>query len=233
LRVLSKFFSWLLRARRITANPCAGVFSPPPARPRERVLSAKEIAALWRAVDRIGGPSSGVVKLLLLTGCRLREVSELRWTEVADDYSSITIAGSRTKNHRPHTVPLAPMARVIIRAQPRAADCPYMFTTNGRSPVGGWAWRKRALDALMPGVPAWRLHDLRRTAVTGMVALNVPPHVVELVVNHAGGHRAGVAGVYNRSGYSAAMKGALVRWSAHVADLVAGRKLSNIVSLHA
>jgi integrase len=221
LRVLSKFFSWLLRARRVAANPCVGVFSPPPARPRKRVLSAREVAALWRAADRVGGPSSGVVKLLLLTGCRLREVSELRWSEVADDRRSITINGDRTKNHREHVVPLAPDARAIIRSQPRVEGCEFVFTTTGKSPVGGWTWRKRALDALMPnGTPPWVIHDLRRTCITGMGELRVRPDVIELIVNHAGGHRAGVAGTYNLSEMMDERRKALARWAVHVRAIV-------------
>ena len=45
----------------------------------------------------------------------------------------------------------------------------------------------------------WRIHDLRRTAVTGMAELGVLPHVIEAVVNHISGHKGGVAGVYNRA----------------------------------
>jgi hypothetical protein len=70
-------------------------------------------------------------------------------------------------------------------------------------------------------IAPWRLHDLRRTAVTGMVEAGVPPHVVELVVNHVGGARAGVAGVYNRSEIE--RRAALELWAARVAGTVSGR----------
>jgi hypothetical protein len=74
------------------------------------------------------------------------------------------------------------------------------------------------------------LHDLRRTAVTGMVELGVPPHVVELVVNHVSGHKAGVAGVYNKSEMLPERKAALARWGAHLEGLVSGRP-ANITQL--
>jgi hypothetical protein len=80
-------------------------------------------------------------------------------------------------------------------------------------------------------IPPWRLHDLRRTAVTGMVELGVPPHVVELVVNHVSGTRSGVAGVYNKSEMLQERKAALDRWATHVEGLVNG-KTDNIVPLH-
>ena len=54
----------------------------------------------------------------------------------------------------------------------------------------------------MPLETPWVLHDLRRSGVTGMCELGVAPHVVEAVVNHVSGHKAGVAGVYNRSTYA-------------------------------
>ena len=69
-------------------------------------------------------------------------------------------------------------------------------------------------------IQPWTLHDLRRTFVTGMVELHVPPHVVELVVNHISGTRAGVAGTYNRSELLPERKAALERWATHVQGLV-------------
>jgi hypothetical protein len=69
-------------------------------------------------------------------------------------------------------------------------------------------------------IQPWTLHDLRRTFVTGMVELHVPPHVVELVVNHISGTRAGVAGTYNRSELLPERKAALERWATHVRGLV-------------
>ena len=79
-------------------------------------------------------------------------------------------------------------------------------------------------------IPPWTLHDLRRTFVTGMVELRVPPHVVEVTVNHIGGTRSGVAGTYNRSELTDERKEALERWATHVAGIVAPLP-ENVVSL--
>jgi len=65
-----------------------------------------------------------------------------------------------------------------------------------------------------------------------MIDLGVLPHVVEAVLNHTSGHRAGVAGVYNRSLYAAEKAQALGRWAAHVMAVVEGRE-SNVVRLKA
>jgi hypothetical protein len=74
------------------------------------------------------------------------------------------------------------------------------------------------------------MHDIRRTVATGMADIGVEPHHIEAALNHFGGHRAGVAGVYNRSSYERAVKAALARWSEHVLALVEGRE-SNVVPL--
>ena len=87
--------------------------------------------------------------------------------------------------------------------------------------MSGWSNIKSRLDDAMK-IPPWRLHDLRRTAATGMAELGIPPHIVEAVVNHVSGAKAGVAGIYNRAAYAAEKKAALERWAAHVEGLVDG-----------
>jgi integrase len=80
-------------------------------------------------------------------------------------------------------------------------------------------------------VEPWRLHDLRRTAATRMADLGTPPHVVEAVLNHVSGSKAGIAGIYNRGLYLPERRQALDLWGARVAALVAGEAGSNVVTL--
>jgi integrase len=119
---------------------------------------------------------------------------------------------------------------------------------EGEGGFQGWGHAKRALEGRILAarkaaakkaetdlrkvkpMPAWRLHDLRRTVATRMADLGVQPHVIEAVLNHVSGHKAGVAGVYNRSIYMAEKTAALTLWAEHVTALVQGRK-SNIVLL--
>src|SRR5262249_32029643 len=154
-------------------------------------------------------------------GQRLGEVAGMRRDELTDDGATWHIPSSRTKNKRPHTVPLAPAAQALI---PADGKYQLVFTTTGTTPPSGWTRAKRRLDALMlaearkqrgkdASIAPWVLHDLRRTAVTGMVELGVLPHVVETVVNHISGAKASVAGVYNRSELLSERKAALQRWA--------------------
>jgi integrase len=227
--VVSTLFKWAARRGRVLANPCAGVWAPGPGKSGERVLTAAEVRALWRACDDVGGPYGSAVKLLLLTGCRLREIAELRWDEVAQGGAEVHLPSGRTKNHRPHLVFLAPAAQAILGDVPRIAGCPHVFTSTGRGPLTGWSQFKSRLDESVKLAP-WKLHDLRRTVVTGLVELGVPPHVVELIVNHVSGTRGGVAGVYNRSEMRAERKAAADRWANHVLAVVSG-SADNVVSL--
>ena len=122
---------------------------------------------------------------------------------------------------------------------------------DGAQGFGGWSKAKHALDkriaeaskakpARRPSktesdaaAESWRLHDIRRTVATRMADLGVLPHVIEAILNHVSGHKAGVAGVYNRALYSTEKRQALDLWTAHVEALLAGKSASNIVPMKA
>jgi integrase len=230
LSCLSRMFRWLVQHRRAETNPCAGVHRPEAPKARERVLINDEIKAFWLATDALAKPFAAVLRLLLLSGCRLKEIAALRWEELSADGTQINLPGTRTKNHRPHVVPLAPLAQTIIAETTRIADCPYVFTTNGKAPVAIGSKIKNKLDAEMD-LPAWRIHDLRRTAVTGMAELGIRPDVIELCVNHVSGTRGGIAGVYNRSELLPERRLALERWAVQVQGIVSGEP-AKVVQLH-
>ena len=139
------------------------------------------------------------------------------------------LPGNRTKNGQQHIVPLSPLARELIASTPVAGDL--VFTTNGRTPIAGWSRLKGQLDASMlvsakkergpnAKIEPWQLRDLRRTAVTGMRKLGVPSDLVELIVNHVSGHKAGVAGVYDVAELLPERKEALEKWARFVALVV-------------
>jgi integrase len=81
-------------------------------------------------------------------------------------------------------------------------------------------------------VTPWRIHDVRRTVATGMADIGVQPHIIEAVLNHISGHKAGVAGIYNRAVYSAEKRQALALWGDHIRALVQGSE-SRIIAFPA
>lgn len=225
LSCLSKMFSWLVQHRRVSQNPCKDVHRPEASAARDRVLTDAEIVKFWRATDAERKELSALLKLLLLTGCRLNEVAGMTRAELSDDGATWNIPGSRTKNKRPHVVPLAPLARKLVGTGSEG----FVFTTTGRSPVSGWSKIKGRLDEAMK-IPPWRLHDLRRTAATGMAEIGIGPHIVEAALNHISGAKAGVAGTYNRAAYAEEKRAALERWASHVQGLVSERP-ANVVKM--
>src|SRR5262249_2352770 len=229
--VLSKLFAWLIRDRRVTANPCASVARPEVPKARERVLTTAEMTRFWKAADSEAEPIAGLLKLLILTGCRLNEVVGMRWAELSGGDTTWLIPGERTKNHRPHLVPLPPLARDLLASAKRIEGCPFVFSTTGSTPVSGWQRIKARLDtAVKPAMP-WVLHDLRRTAATRMADIGRAPHIGEAGLHHVSRAPPGVAGTYNRALYAAEKKAALERWANHIEGLVSERA-ATVTPLH-
>ena len=148
----------------------------------------------------------------------------MRKSELSDDRAIWTIPGTRTKNKLAHVVPLSPLASEIL-ATVKPVEGDFMFTTTGRSPVSGWSKLKARIDE-RAGIRPWRLHDLRRTAATGMAEIGIPPHIVEAALNHVSGAKSGVAGTYNRAAYTNEKKAALERWAAHIVGLIQKKPLN-------
>jgi len=225
---LSAFFTWAMHEGIAPSNPVAATNKHGNGKSRDRTLSDAELAVVWKASP--GDQYGAIVRLLLLTGQRREEIGALRWSEINRDKALIAFPGERTKNGRPHDVPLADMALAIIEAQPQREDRNLIFGER-EGAFQGWSKAKAALDKAIAkngAVAPWRLHDLRRTVATRMCDLGVQPHVVEAVLNHVSGHKSGVAGIYNRSVYTPEKRAALILWADHVSGL-AGGKAANII----
>ncbi len=212
---LSAFYTWLIEEGIAEANPVVGTRKPTPDEKRQRVLKSAEIQAVLRALP--DGDFGRIVRLLLLTAQRRDEVAALPWAEVDIAAGLWSMPGERTKNGLPHDVPLSRPALAILAETPRIEGRDLVFGSG----VGGFQGFTRAKAALdqASGVTGWRLHDLRRTVATGMGDLGVFPHVVEAVLNHISGSKAGVAGVYNYALYNPEKRAALDLWARHLATL--------------
>jgi integrase len=189
------------------------------------VLSDAEIVWFWRACEQIGWPFGRIGQLLLLTAQRRDEVGGMRWTEFEPlDRRLWVIPAVRTKNGKAHEVHLAEPAANILEGLPRLGEI--VFSSTGTTAPSGYSRAKSRLDRLMAGYAAgtpiadWVLHDLRRTAASGMAGLGVAPHVVDKILNHSAGTIRGVAAVYNRFEYAKERKAALELWGEHIATLV-------------
>jgi integrase len=208
---LSAMFNWAIReGYEIPVNPVMGTNRPAEPASRSRVLTDAEISRLWLAC---GDDDFGrIIRLLLLTAQRRDEIGKLRRNEIDLDQRLIRLPPARTKNNSEHIIPLSPLALSLL--PPACGD--FVFVGRGFS---AWSRHKARLDE-RAGISDWRIHDLRRSAATIMAdRLGVLPHIVEAILNHSGGHKAGVAGIYNRSRYLVPMREALERWADYVVAL--------------
>jgi integrase len=234
---LSGFYAWMMREGIVDANPVVGTNKQTDEKSRDRVLTDAELIAIWKACkdDDYGA----IVRLLILTGQRRDEVGAIDRAELDLPGRKWTLPGERTKNGRAHEIPLSdPALEILAQAikRERIAGRDLIFGETGRG-FSGWSKARAALDKRIAEltkkkVADWRLHDLRRTVATHMAELGIGPHIVEAVLNHVSGHKAGVAGVYNRALYSAEKRQALDQWAAHI-EALAGGKRSNVVALKA
>jgi integrase len=237
---LSTFYSWAIQRAHADINPTIGT-EKYKEQSRERVLTPSELRLVWIAAgdDDYGS----IVKLLALTGQRESEIGSLCRSEVHE--ALIILPPERTKNKRPHVVPLSPPALQIIPKQEQDSNRDLIFG-RGDGGFSGWSKSKERLDERITkangGTPIshWTLHDLRRTFATyvggGLPAhqfeklsarekelargLGILPHVIEAILNHVSGHRAGVAQVYNRSTYEKEKRDALEAWATHLQMII-------------
>ncbi|MFM9850018.1 MAG: tyrosine-type recombinase/integrase [Hyphomicrobiaceae bacterium] len=232
---LSGLFGWAIDRGYCDANPTMHIRARGQHGSRTRVLTEDELIAVWRAC---GNEEYGaIVRLLILTGQRRSEIGDLMWSEIDLAKRQFELPGHRTKNGRPHLVPLSDAAFAILETIPRREGRELVFGL-GAGGFGGWSKSKADLDRRIAAaakntnaMPVWTLHDLRRTFVTHVSEHGIAaPHVVESIVNHVSGAKAGVAGVYNRATYLPEKRRALDLWGAHVTALVERRE-GNVVLL--
>ena len=228
-------FAWAMKREMVAANPFLALPKREIGEARERVLDDAELAVIWRAAESTDANVFGsLVRLLILTGQRREEVAGIAWPELSTDQQTWTIPANRTKNGKPHLVPLSAAARDVLSEGPDAAEheCDLVFPGQRGTPFAGWSKCKNQLDK-ESGVRGWRIHDLRRTLATGLQRLGVRLEVTEAVLNHVSGSRAGIVGIYQRHEWAAEKRAALDAWAEHVMALVRGRDTAGtVVALH-
>jgi integrase len=146
----------------------------------------------------------------------------MRWQDVDLAKRMWTVPATVSKNGIASEVPLSPLALAILAEVPRLSGAEHVFpATNGSGrPASGFSKAKARLDRQLVETGAtmtpWRLHDLRRSAASGMAQLGVAPQVL----SHISGSIAGVAATYNRFGYGPEKRHALESWAAHLQHLI-------------
>ena len=223
--VVNKLFRWAEQRDDVQRNPMSGVPKPKAGPSRERFLSDDEIVLVWQATLAMDHPFAAVVRMLLLSGQRRGEVCGMTWEELDLANSEWLIPASRTKADRATSVPLTNMMEAEIADRPRLGK--FVFTARGDKPLANFGMLKRKLDSFVaeqlekqgrPVMETWTLHDLRRTAATGLQSLGVSFDLVERLQNRV--PASGVGMRYQRHDFASEKREAMERWTNHLAALV-------------
>jgi integrase len=207
-------------------NPFGDVRNRDRQRPRSRVLSMEELAAVWEAAGAMGYPWGPYYRLVMLTGDRRGEWARARWTWLDPDRTQLGIPAEEYKTGKAQVVPLSEQARQIIHSLPGSPSGPFLFSSDGGArPVSGFSKAKARLDKLLaprldqPMTP-WVVHDLRRSMATHMERIGIAPHVIEVCLGHT---LKGVAGTYRQYGFLDEKGVALQRWADELMSACAAR----------
>jgi len=232
LSAVRKLFNWAISRDVVEVSPVARVSKPGAETRRERSLSDDEIRLLWQVLEEVGYPFGPFLRFALVTAQRKGEIASLRWSAIDEALRMWDLPAAGTKADRAHVVPLSPLARAILDEAPRIGEL--VFTTRGDRQLGGFSKAKSRIDRMLieagakqpltvgslgdpVAVKGWTIHDLRRTAATGMGRLGVSRFILGRVLNHAD---RSVTGIYDRHEYLAEKRRALEAWGNYLENLV-------------
>ena len=241
---LRKMFAWAVDRGDLAASPMISMAPPGRDGQRSRYLAGLELRVLWLGADKMADPYRSFVKVLLLAGQRLREVAGMQWGEVDLAKAEWLIPGERTKNKRPHLVPLSEsvvglLATLALQQGTRSGP---VFTTDGAKAINGFSKPKALLDQHvasavaeiasddLPAMRPWVFHDLRRSFSTGAQALGFPIEHTEAALNHVSGKRGGLVGVYQLYEYQQEKAAIMAAWSRHVETIVHDQQ-NNVIAI--
>ncbi|HKA76613.1 MAG TPA: integrase arm-type DNA-binding domain-containing protein [Pseudolabrys sp.] len=227
---------WAVQNEYLDVNPLDGMDKPAEATSSNRVLSDDEISTLWNGLPRALSRSTQcqwIVKLALVTTQRSGEVAGMVPAELDFKAREWRLPGSRVKNGHSHIVPLSDLAINIIKEATAETGEGPVFPCGKASlsseAVARTILRANEITKERPrgrfGIAPWSMHDLRRTGLTGMARLGVPPIILASVANHRSVTRAGVTlGVYSQYDYAKEKRAALDLWAERLGAIIGGKK---------
>jgi integrase len=217
--VISRLFTVALDRSLVDAHPAARMIKRFQERPSDRVLTDAELRELWFGLDASSGRASDALRLRLLLGQRSSEVIGMKWSEINFVDKAWELPAARTKNGRPHVVPLPPTAMALLkRVRGELAD-DQARVFPGLTP---WTDDLRELSNIHKGAYEWK--DLRRTVSTRLAGLGFSEEVIGRTLNHA--RYTVTSRHYIKHTYLLETRHALEAWDALLRGIVAGRKAS-------
>jgi integrase len=234
-QTVGAMFRWALSQDIVEIDPTAGLKAYDPGTPRDRVLTADEIGALWKWLDSDALPRNpaDILKLELLIGARCGEISGLCAEEIDRDEWIWTLPAARSKNKRPRVTPLVGVARQIVETRLSIVSSGPLFTAETgailtAAHVGHYLLAR--CDKLP--IKKFTTHDLRRTVATQLTEMGVALDLVAAVIGHEAGGRETRTLVrhYVRTDLLDRKRSSLEAWQRRLSEIIEGRSLRGNVT---
>ncbi|HSS52107.1 MAG TPA: tyrosine-type recombinase/integrase [Thermoanaerobaculia bacterium] len=229
--LISRVFSFGMEKERVESNPVHGFKRLYAEKSRERVLSEDEILALWPLFDRLQPTVAAAWRLIVLTAQRPGEVLSMRWCDLERDSRGWwwNLPAELTKTNRAHRVPLSAQALAIIEAlRPLTESTGWVLASRADGKRLTWLSHSSARLREWSGLEHFTPHDLRRTAATWLGRSGVRPDTIDQLLNHATGR---ISRTYNRAGYDAEKRQAVILLGDLVDGALSGEERSNVVRI--
>jgi integrase len=215
LRYWKMLINWGVDRDILPANIFERIRPPARTRERDRVLTEKEIVAVWNASFKLMVPYGQMYRMFMLTGQRRSEVARMQWHEI--EGGIWTIPREKVKMDRPHAVPLTKTALATIATLRCHAPDAFVFSTTGGESASSNYHKVKLEIHHLSGTAGWTIHDLRRTVRSRLAELRVPRDVAQKIMNHASGK---LDRIYNRHEYLDEKREALERWETRLKAII-------------
>lgn len=223
LAVVRRMFNLAVERDILETSPGVAVKAPSKENRRERILSEDEIKIFWHTLDDtdVHLSTALALKMQLVTAQRKGEVVNMRWDELDLKAGTWSIPGEKSKNSKPHQVPLSALANEILsESKEKLGHRVWVFPSPSiDGPVTDGAISKavrRHKDEFV-GINHFTPHDLRRTAASHMTALGISRLVVSKILNHV---ERDVIAIYDRHSYDGEKRSAAIKWSEKLTNLI-------------
>lgn len=217
LALVRKIFNFGIEKGLIDTSPCLGIKKPHKEQSRDRVLSEMELRDILQAVVQLNSESYDLLRIILYTAQRSKEVKFMRWQDIDFRTGFWTIPGDFTKNGRIHRVPLSKTVLEVIKSrQAKRFESDWVFPSRCDIKKPYQAHQKAIQQLRKISKVEFRGHDFRRTAATIMASLGVQRTVLMKLLNHS---EHSITTVYDRYSYDEEKKNALELWGNYLVDL--------------
>jgi integrase len=212
LALISAIWNWAARRDEVSAssNPCQGI-ERYPEQGRERFLKPVELAQLGAALaegETIGLPydidetnpkakhapkadarrvkldlfACAAIRLLILTGARLREILDARWENLDLERGVIFLADLKT-GRKP--VYLSAAAQTVLVSLPRVSGNPYIIAGEQEGAPRADLKKPWAAVCKAAGLQGVRLHDLRHSFASIGAGASIGLPVIGKLLGHS------------------------------------------------